>query len=131
VLGQNIFGVELRKTLQELTIRTVFVIDYIMHMDEPFRDRFLERMKAYSLKEDVVEELKKYVDEIFVVVFSAGWCKDGVATVPVLALLSQKIGLKVRVFGGLKKDVFNRNEIWRIPPSPPEVREFEVEEFHT
>jgi len=62
-------------------IRTVSVIDYIMHTDEPFRDRFLERMKPYSLKEDVVEELKKYLDEIFVVVFSAGWCKDCVATV--------------------------------------------------
>lgn len=108
-------------------MRTVSVIDYIMHMDEPFRDVFLERMKAYSLKEDVVEELKKYVDEIFVVVFSAGWCKDCVAHVPVLVLLAQKIELKVRVFGSLKKDLFNPHEIWRIPPSPPEVKEFQVE----
>jgi len=60
-LDRTFFGVELRKTLQELTIRTVSVIDYIMHMDEPFRDRFLERMKAYSFKEDIVEELKKYM----------------------------------------------------------------------
>jgi len=108
-------------------MRTVSAIDYIMHMDEPFRDKFFERMKAYSLKEEVVEELKKYVDEIFVVVFSAGWCKDCVANVPVLALLAEKIGLKVRVFGSLKKDIFNPNEIWRVPPSPPEVKEFEVE----
>ena len=106
--------------------KTVSVTDYVMHMDEPFRSRFLERMKAYSLKEDVVEELKKYVDEIFVVVFSAEWCKDCTANVPVLALLAQKIALKVRVFGGLKKDVFNPNEVWRIPPSPTEVKEFEV-----
>jgi len=106
--------------------KTVSVTDYVMHMDEPFRSRFLERMKAYSLKEDVVEELKKYVDEIFVVVFSAEWCKDCTANVPVLALLAQKIALKARVFGGLKKDPFDPNEEWKIPPSPPEVKEFRV-----
>ena len=131
MLGQNIFGVELRKTLQELMIRTVSVIYYVMHMDEPFRDRFLERMKAYSLKEDVVEELAKHVDEIFVVVFSAGWCKDCVATVPVLALLAQKIGLKVRVFGGLKKDVFNCNEIWRTPHLLLKSGNSKWKKFHT
>lgn len=121
------FGVDLRKTLKELVRRTVSVKDYVMHMDEPFRDRFLKRMKAYSLKEDIVEELKKRVDEIFVVVFSAEWCKDCAANVPVLALLADKTGMKVRVFGGLKKDLLNPNETWRIPPSPPELREFKVE----
>jgi thiol-disulfide isomerase/thioredoxin len=117
----------LRKTLKELVKRTVPVKDYITYMRDPFRDRFMERMKTYSLKEDVVEELKKYVDKIFIVVFSAEWCKDCAANVPVLALLADKTGLKVRVFGGLKKDPFNPNEKWRIPPSPPEVKEFEVE----
>jgi hypothetical protein len=68
------FGVDLRKTLKELMRRTVSVKDYVMHMNEPFRDRFLERMKAYSLKEDVAEEMKKYVDEISVVVYPVvGW----------------------------------------------------------
>lgn len=84
-------------------------------------------MKTYSLKKDVVKELKKYVDKMFIVVFSAEWCKDCAANVPVLALLADKIELKVRVFGGLKKDPLNPNEKWRIPPSPPEVKEFEVE----
>lgn len=101
--------------------------DYIMHMSDPFKAKFLERMETYSLKENVVKELKKYVDKIFVVVFSAEWCKDCAANVPVLALLADKTGLKVRVFGGLRKDPLNSNEKWRIPPSPLEVREFKVE----
>ena len=68
------FGVDLRKTLKELMRRTVSVKDYVMHMNEPFRDRFLERMKAYSLKKDVAEEMKKYVGEISVVVYPVvGW----------------------------------------------------------
>jgi len=123
--------------LKELVKRTVPVKDYITYMHDPFRGRFLERMKTYSLKEDVVEELKKYVDKIFIVAFSAEWCKDCAANVPVLALLADETGLKVRVFGGLKKDPLNPDEKWRIPPSPPEVREFEVERtphiviFHT
>jgi len=61
----------LRKTLKELVKRTVPVKDYITYMRDPFRDRFLERMKTYPFKEDVVKELKKYVDKIFIVVFSA------------------------------------------------------------
>lgn len=117
----------MRRTLKELIGRTVSVKDYIMHMNDPFRGRFLERMKAYPLNEDVVEELKNYVDRIFLVVFSAEWCKDCAANVPVLALLADKTGVTVRVFGGLKKDLLNPNETWRIPPSPPEVREFKVE----
>jgi thiol-disulfide isomerase/thioredoxin len=116
----------LRKTLDELERRTISVKDYIRYMNNPFRGRFLERMKTYSLNEDVVKELKKYMDKIFVVVFSAEWCKDCAANVPVLALLADKTGLKVRVFGGLKKDPLNPDEKWRIPPSPPEVREFKV-----
>ena len=107
--------------------RTVSVKDYITHMNDPFRGRFLERMKAYSLNEEIVEEFKKYVDKTFLVVFSAEWCKDCAANVPVLALLADKTGVKVRVFGGLKKDLLNPNEKWRIPPSPPELREFKVE----
>jgi len=107
--------------------RTVSVKDYIMHMRDPLRAKFSERMKTYSLKKDVVKELKKYVDKTFIVVFSAEWCKDCAANVPVLALLADKIELKVRVFGGLQKDPLNPNEKWWIPPSPPEVKEFKVE----
>jgi thiol-disulfide isomerase/thioredoxin len=120
-------GVDLRKTLKELMGRTVSVKDYIMHMNDPFRGRFLERMETYSLNEENVEELTKYVDGVFVVVFSAEWCKDCAANVPVIALLADKTGVKVRVFGGLKKDLLNPNEAWRIPPSPPRSKGFQSE----
>ncbi len=62
-----------------------------------------------------------------IVVFSAEWCKDCAANVPVLALLAEKTGVKVRVFGGLKTDPLNPKERWRIPPSPPEVKTFNVQ----
>jgi len=57
--------------------------------------------------------------------------KDCAPNVPVLALMADKTGLQVRVFGGLMRDPLNPKERWRIPPSPPEVRDFKVEKVST
>ena len=113
--------------LEDLMEKTVSVKDYITNMEDPFKARFLKRMKTYVLKEEVVEKLKAHADRIFVLVFSAKWCPDCSNNVPILALLSEKVGLKVRVFGGIMKDPLNPKEKWKIPPSPPEVKEFKVE----
>ncbi|KPV65265.1 MAG: hypothetical protein AOA65_0300 [Candidatus Bathyarchaeota archaeon BA1] len=64
------------------------------------------------------------------VVFSAEWCKDCTNNVPVLWLISELRGLEIRVFGHLKTDPLNPRERWKIPPSPPEVKDFGVEKFH-
>lgn len=120
------FGVDLRKTLNELREKTVSVEDYLVRINEPFRSRFAERMESYPLKKNVVDELRKHADKMFIVVFSAEWCKNCMAHVPVLALLADEAGLRVRVFGGLKKDRLNPDKKWRIPPSPPEVKDFGV-----
>jgi hypothetical protein len=118
--------------LTELTEKTVSVKDYLAHTSGPFREKADERLKTYRLKEDVAEELKKYADKLFVLVFSAEWClKDCAPNVPVLVLLADKAGLKVQVFGGLMRDPLNPKERWRIPPSPPEVRDFQVEKVPT
>jgi len=45
--------------------------------------------------------------------------------VPILALLHREAGLEVRVFGHLMRDAKNGN-CWNIPPSPPEVNDFDV-----
>jgi hypothetical protein len=120
------------KSLAELTERTVSVKDYLAHTSGPFRDKADERLKTYRLKEKVIEELKKYKDKLFVIVFSAEWClKDCTPNIPVLALLADQAGLKVRVFGGLIRDPLNPKERWRILPSPPEVRDFKVEKVPT
>ena len=41
----------------------------------------------------------------------------------------KKTGVNVRVFGGLKKDALNPNEKWKVPPSPPEVKTFNIEKI--
>lgn len=120
------------QSLAKLTERTVSVKDYLAHTSGPFREKADERLKTYRLKEDVAEELKKYADKLFVLVFSAEWClKDCAPNIPVLVLLADRTGLRVRVFGGLMRDPLNPKERWRIPPSPPEVRDFQVEKVPT
>ena len=64
-----------------------------------------------------------------VVVFSAEWCKDCVKNVPVLCLISEFTGLEVRVFGHIKTDPLNPKIRWKIPPSPPEVKTFDVKKI--
>jgi len=106
--------------------RTVSVDKYINTLAQSFKERFSERKQTYQLNEETVQKLKSYAKDTVIVVFSAEWCKDCAANVPVLALLAEKTGMRVRVFGGLKKDPLNPKEKWRIPPSPPEVKTFNV-----
>ena len=87
---------------------------------------FAKRKIEYRLNENVTGEMKRHSGEAVVIVFSAEWCPDCHRNVPVLGLLSEATGLDVRVFGRLKRDVKNPEKRWRIPPSPAEVREFNV-----
>ncbi len=106
--------------------RTVSVEKYINKMAQPFKKKFSERKLTYQLNEKAVQEIGSHAKDVVIVVFSAEWCKDCAPNVPVLALLAEKTGVKVRVFGGLKTDPLNPKEKWRIPPSPPEVKAFNV-----
>ncbi|MFB0514693.1 MAG: TlpA family protein disulfide reductase [Candidatus Bathyarchaeia archaeon] len=112
--------------LKIINKRTVSVEKYINKLAQPFKEKFSERKQTYQLNEEAVRKLKNYAKDVVIVVFSAEWCKECAASVPVLALLAEKTGVKVRVFGGLKTDPLNPKEKWRIPPSPPEVKAFNV-----
>ncbi len=46
--------------------------------------------------------------------------------VPVLDLLAEATGLEVRVFGHIMRDAKSNTRKWAVPPSPPEVEEFNV-----
>jgi len=115
--------------LQEIIKKTVSINEYIEGIAHPFKDKFLERKQTYQLNEEIISKLKEYANKVVIVAFSAEWCKDCTANIPVLALIAEKTGIKIRVFGGLKKDPLNPKEKWRIPPSPPEVKTFNVEKI--
>jgi hypothetical protein len=115
--------------LAEIKRRTVSVSDYIDSIEEPFREKFLERKKTYNLSQKTVRQLLQYAGKYVVIAFSAAWCKDCTTNVPVLALISEASGIEVRIFGGLKKDPLNPEHKWRIPPSPQDVETFKVDKI--
>lgn len=115
--------------LEEIRQRTLPVNQYIASIKEPFRERFLDRKNAYHLNTNTVNALKNLVNNYVIVAFSAEWCKDCTANIPVLALISEATGLEVRIFGGLKRDPLNPSRRWSIPPSPPEVERFQVDKI--
>jgi thiol-disulfide isomerase/thioredoxin len=119
----------MKTDLAEIRKKTITVSDYINSMEGNFREKFLARKRAYRLNCEITNRLKQSAKNYFVIAFSAEWCKDCAANIPVLALISEATGLEVRVFGGLKKDPLSGTGKWRIPPSPPEVETFNVDKI--
>jgi thiol-disulfide isomerase/thioredoxin len=113
--------------LKVIMERTVSVDTYINIMAQPYKEKFLKRKQTYLMNEEAAQKLKSHAKDLVIVVFSAEWCKDCAANVPVLALLAEKTSMKVRVFGGLKPYPLNLKEGWKIPPSPPEVNTFNIQ----
>lgn len=116
-------------SLSEIRNKTVSVNQYIDSLKQPFREKFLMRKQTYQLKQEVINQLRKFAGKCVIVAFSAEWCKDCAVNIPVLALISEATGLEIRIFGSLKKDPLNPKRKWRIPPSPPEVETFNVDKI--
>ena len=113
----------------EIRKRTVSVSQYIHGLKQPSQEKFLARKHTYQLKQEAINQLKRFANKYLIVAFSAEWCKDCATNIPVLALISEATRLEVRIFGGLKKDPLSHTRKWRIPPSPPEVETFHVDKI--
>ena len=109
---------KLRETSQTLK-------DYLASIAET-APGFAKRITEYNLNERATKELMECTEGAVVIVFSAEWCKDCRRNVPVLGLIAEATGLEVRVFGHLMRNAKDPNERWSIPPSPGEVKEFDV-----
>jgi len=112
--------------LAEIRKKTVPVNSYIENLPEPFKQKFLERLRTYCPNPEALNQLRMSAAKYVIVAFSASWCKDCAVSIPVLAIISETTGLEVRVFGGLKRDFLGKEVKWRIPPSPQEVVELKV-----
>lgn len=111
--------------LKRLRERSESVQDYLASIAEA-SPGFAERRAEYRLDEQTTAELRKQAEDAVIIVFSAEWCKDCRRNVPVLGLIAEETGMEVRVFGHLMRNAKDPDELWGIPPSPPEVNEFEV-----
>jgi hypothetical protein len=115
--------------LSEIRKKTVSIGQYIDSLEQPLKEKYLNREQAYKLRPETVDQLKNFAKKYVAIVFSATWCKDCAENIPVISLLSEVTGLEVRVFGGLMKDPLSHVCKWRIPPSPLEVITFEVDKI--
>jgi thiol-disulfide isomerase/thioredoxin len=111
--------------LQALKTNSEPIEEYITAPSDA-TEAFTQRLQDYKLDPVVVEKLKAYAGRAYIFSFSAEWCKDCKRNVPVLKLIQDDTGIEVRVLGHIMKDAKNPNEKWRIPPSPPQVKEFNV-----
>lgn len=94
-------------------------------------EAFNQRLQEYELEPSVTEKLKAYADKAYIFAFSAEWCKDCKKNVPALKLIQDATGIEVRVLGHIMRDAKNPKpstpeEKWKVPPSPPELMEFNV-----
>ncbi|MBQ03190.1 hypothetical protein CL673_00530 [Candidatus Bathyarchaeota archaeon] len=94
-------------------------------------EAFTQRLQKYKLNPLVTEKLKTYAKMAHIFVFSAEWCIDCRRNVPVLKLIQDATGIPVRVLGHIMRDAKNprpstADEKWKFPPSPPELKEFNV-----
>ena len=115
----------MRYDLEAIKSNSESVADYLKSSEKK-TPRFAEQKSTYKLNKETVEKIKAYADSAVVVVFSAEWCPDCYRNVPVLGLISEETGLEVRVFGHLMRNVKDPDEAWAIPPSPLEVKTFNV-----
>ena len=111
--------------LEKIRAASEPVLEYVEASKEK-APKFNEQIETYRLDEEAVTKIRCHSDRVVVAVFSAEWCPDCHRNVPILALLNREAGLEVRVFGHLMRDAKNEDRRWRIPPSPPEVDDFDV-----
>ena len=89
-------------------------------------EAFNQRLQESELDPSAAEKLKAHAGKAYIFAFSAEWCKDCKRNIPVLKLIQDATGIEVRVLGHLMRDAKNPDERWRIPPSSPEVKTFNV-----
>ena len=112
--------------LNNIRARTMTVKEYIDSADEKNRELLIEMYNSYNLKLDVLDELRPIIKDVTVVVLSALWCKDCKNAMPVLLHLEEKIGMDIRMFGGIKTAPLDPDRQWAVPPSPPEIDDWKV-----
>jgi thiol-disulfide isomerase/thioredoxin len=109
----------------ELRKKSEPILDYLENSKDK-TTKFMERFHSYVLDQETADKIREHAGDAVVVVFSAEWCPDCHRNLPVLGLIHEATGLEVMVFGQLMRDTKSNTRKWAVPPSPPEVEEFNV-----
>lgn len=110
----------------DLHQRTTTVKGYVEGLSEKDRDLIMEEFEDYEIKEPVLERLRNLMEGMRVVIFSAPWCGDCKRAMPPMLHLEEELGLDVMVFGNIKTAPLDPDKQWAVPPSPPEINDWNV-----
>ncbi|MFX0098203.1 MAG: TlpA family protein disulfide reductase [Candidatus Hodarchaeota archaeon] len=106
-------------------------ISYITNIDiAQYQVKFSEKLSTSRIRPDIASKLGQVVleNKLKFLVFSADWCKDSQEVLPLLAKIYQVTKIPMKILGGIKKNL-NPPPSWKVPPSPPEVLEYNVEKL--
>jgi len=95
-------------------------------------DTIRENFEKYEPIEGVLSELEEKANGYLFVVFSADWCRDCKTNVAAFAKILKRIPTINGVFfKGIKSAPKDPDIRWRVPPSPPEVNDFDLRKIPT
>lgn len=106
--------------------------EYIDSLSGKSGEEFKQFYIDYNPKEDVISELAEKSKGYTIVAFSAVWCKDCKTNCAAfLKIVEKKPEIEAIFFKDIKSAPLDPNIRWRIPPSPPEVDEFDLRKIPT
>ena len=90
------------------------------------------KCENYEPNHDAAKELAKKGKDYTIVIFSADWCKDCKNNVgPFAKVVSLYPEINAVFFKGIKSAPLDPNIRWKVPPSPPEVNDFDLRKIPT
>ncbi len=95
-------------------------------ISDRFKDKFEIRYQEAEIPDEYISRLKQLLARKTIIAFSAEWCKDCSNNIPVLAKISEKIGVPFKILGGIKSDPKGKGPYWKSPPSPSEINELKI-----
>lgn len=118
--------------LKQLKANGLSVKEMIEKLEGNDGDVIKEKIEKYQPNEQIVTQLASKINGYTIVVFSADWCKDCKVNVAAFAkILQLRPEINAIFFKGIKSAPKDPNVRWRVPPSPPEVNDFDLRKIPT
>ncbi len=110
----------------------VKVDEMIKNLSGKDGDIIRENFEKYEPIEGVLSELEEKAKGHLFVVFCADWCKDCKTNVAAFAkIVKLRPNINGVFFKGIKSAPKDPDIRWRVPPSPPEVNDFDLRKIPT
>ena len=118
--------------IKHLENSSVRVDEMIKNLSGTDGEIIKENFEKYEPIEEVLSELEEKAKGYLFVVFSADWCKDcKIVTAAFAKIIKLRPTINSVFYKGIKSAPKDPNIRWRVPPSPPEVNDFDLRKIPT